>query len=157
MKAQTSRRVQFSRGLTLHQAELGIPANHLRPGAIRRLVSPDRRDPGVVPDERPPQRDDLAFVAALLGVGIRKAAHREELSYSPDRRIRPDQLDLDPVPIGNLVAQGQGFGKLVTRVQVENVNSWLHLGQEMNQNTPFGTKRGRHRQTRSGIARRPSG
>src|SRR5208337_4095329 len=128
-----------------HEAELGVPVNHLRLRSIRRLVCPDRRDPRVVAHERSPQWNDLSLVAALLGVRYVERSTVQPLVI-PHRRVRPDHLHLDPIPLGDLVPQRQGLGKLVTRVQVKDADTGLNLGQEMNQDTAFRTKRGRHRQ-----------
>src|SRR5271157_5782944 len=134
-------------GVDLHEAELGVPANHLRLRSIRRLVCPDRRDPRVVAHERSPQWNDLSLVAALLVVRYVERPTVQAFIL-PHRRVRPHHLYLDPVAIGELVPQRQGLGKLVARVQVKDADTGLNLGQEMNQDTAFRTKRGRHRQPR---------
>src|SRR5688500_7727862 len=59
--------VPVGEGMDLPDAVALRPLHLRRPGARRRLVAADPRDPGVVGLERPQQRLDLAHVAAAVG------------------------------------------------------------------------------------------
>src|SRR5208337_3340720 len=93
-------------GVDLHEAELGVPAYHLRLRSVRRLVCPDRRDPRVVAHEPAAERYDLPLVAALLGVRhVKRSAVQAFILLH--RRVRPDHFHLDAVPLRELVPQRQ--------------------------------------------------
>src|SRR5262245_2317812 len=57
----------------LDQAVSRVPFNDADVGSSRRLISPERRDPGVVAPERQIERLDLADAAAEVRVALVKA------------------------------------------------------------------------------------
>ena len=120
-----------------------------------RLVAADRTHPGVVADECPAERDDLAVVAALVGLVDVKGAGVPGLVLRHGQ-FRTDELHRDTVPLPQPLAQVERLGELVAGVEVEDAHRRFDPGEHVQDAAALGAERRRHRQPRVEVPHRPA-
>ena len=65
-----------------------------------------------------------------------------------NRRFGAPHFDFDPIALGNPLAQFQSLLELIARIEIENVRPRFDLGEHVDNDAPFGAKRGGHCQSR---------
>src|SRR5579871_5514318 len=131
--------------IDFYQPKLRVGLHYRGDFTMLSLIATNGADPSVVAQNRPLQRQDFAVVTTL--VGANRVEWPAVLAFIFGRReLRPNKLNLDPIPAQDAIPHFKRFAELVAGIEIEDTNVWLNLRNHVNDATTLSPKGRSHRQ-----------
>ncbi len=139
----------------LDQTELAVPLNNVCCGSVFCLVTTNRANPGPVAFHGSANEADFPILATFIRIDHVQRSVVPGLVFV-DSRFWANVFDFDPVFLLDSLAELEGFGKLVARLEIKNANVWVDLCEHMNDAAAFRSERRSHRQVGMERLHRPA-